>query len=124
MRQLLPIKSGAPKLWCRAFYRGSPVSERVRIVPVQSKAQWRDFHHLPFKIYRDDPHWVAPLLLERQFHFHPKHNPYFQHARAAFFLAYRGPEPAGPQERGVLERHAATLPAPTAESPPGVRRQR
>src|SRR5690242_2855730 len=95
MRQLLPIKSGPPRLWCPAFTRESRVSESVSIVPVQTKAQWRDFHHLPFKIYRDDPHWVAPLLLERHFHFQPKHNPYFQHARAAFFLAYRGAEPVG-----------------------------
>jgi hypothetical protein len=71
------------------------LSEPIEIVPVQTKAQWRDFHHLPFKIYKGDPQWVAPLLLERQFHFQPKHNPYFQHARAAFFLAYRGGEPVG-----------------------------
>jgi GNAT superfamily N-acetyltransferase len=71
------------------------LSAPVEIVPVQTKQQWRDFHHLPFKIYRDDPQWVAPLLLERKFHFQPKHNPYFQHARAAFFLAYRGGDPVG-----------------------------
>jgi hypothetical protein len=71
------------------------LSAPIEIVPVQTKQQWRDFHHLPFKIYRDDPNWVAPLLLERQFHFQPKHNPYFQHARAQFFLAYRAGEPVG-----------------------------
>jgi hypothetical protein len=71
------------------------LSETIKIVPVQTKAQWHDFHHLPFRIYRDDPQWVAPLLLERQFHFQPKHNPYFQHARAAFFLAYRGAQALG-----------------------------
>ena len=71
------------------------MSEPIEIVPVQTKAQWRDFHHLPFKIYKGDSQWVAPLLLERQFHFQPKHNPYFQHARAAFFLATRGGEPVG-----------------------------
>ena len=38
---------------------------------------------------------MPPLLLERKFHFEPKHNPFFQHARAAFFLAYRGGEPVG-----------------------------
>ena len=38
---------------------------------------------------------MAPLLLEREFHFQPKHNPYFQHANAAFFLAYRDGEPVG-----------------------------
>ena len=67
----------------------------VEIVPVQTKQQWHDFHHLPFSIYRDDPNWVPPLLLERKFHFDPKHNPYFQHAQAAFFLAYRDGNPVG-----------------------------
>ena len=43
----------------------------VEIVPVQTKQQWHDFHHLPFSIYRDDPNWVPPLLLERKFHFDP-----------------------------------------------------
>ncbi|HEY1876246.1 MAG TPA: hypothetical protein VGG66_02210, partial [Rhizomicrobium sp.] len=71
------------------------MSAPVEIVPVQTKAQWRDFHHLPFSIYRDDPNWVAPLLLERKFHFQPAHNPYFKHARAAFFLAYRDAKPVG-----------------------------
>jgi len=88
------------------------VSDVVKIVPVQTKAQWHDFHHLPFKIYRDDPHWVPPLLLERKFHFQARHNPYFQHARAAFFLAYRGREPVGritaQVDRLVQERYPGT----------------
>ncbi|HWX89995.1 MAG TPA: hypothetical protein VNY75_06790 [Rhizomicrobium sp.] len=67
----------------------------LTIVPVQTAQQWHDFHHLLFKIYAGDPQWVAPLLLERKFHFQPKHNPYFQHGRAGFFLAYRGTEPVG-----------------------------
>ncbi|MBW8709012.1 MAG: hypothetical protein JF627_07080 [Alphaproteobacteria bacterium] len=72
-----------------------PSTKSLTIVPVQTSRQWRDFHHLPFKLYADDPQWVPPLLLERKFHFQAKHNPYFQHARAAFFLAYRGKEPVG-----------------------------
>jgi hypothetical protein len=71
------------------------VSAPVEIVPVQTKSHWRDFHHLPFGIYRDDPNWIAPLLLERTFHFQAAHNPYFKHARAAFFLAYRDGQPVG-----------------------------
>jgi hypothetical protein len=85
------------------------LSASVDIVPVQSKQQWHDFHHLPFAIYRNDPNWVPPLLLERKFHFQPKHNPYFQHASAAFFLAYRGGVPVGritaQIDRLHLERH-------------------
>src|SRR6185312_12928638 len=103
---------GTSEAMVPAFGRGRVVSETVRIVPVETKAQWRDFHHLPFKIYRDDPNWVAPLLLERHFHFRPAHNPYFQHARAAFFLAYRGREPMGritaQVDRLVQERYPGT----------------
>ena len=67
----------------------------VDIVPVQTREQWHEFHHLPYQVYRDDPHWIPPLLLERKFHFNPKHNPFFQHARAAFWLAYQDGRPVG-----------------------------
>ncbi len=67
----------------------------MEIVQVQTSAHWRDFHHLPFRIYRDDPHWVPPLLLERKRHFAPKHNPYFEHAHASFWLAYQDGKPVG-----------------------------
>jgi GNAT superfamily N-acetyltransferase len=67
----------------------------IQIVPVQTKSQWHDFHHLPYALYAKDPNWVAPLLLERELHFTPKHNPWFQHGTAAFFLAYRDGKPVG-----------------------------
>lgn len=56
---------------------------------------WRQFHHLPYAVYRDDTNWVPPLLLERRMHFDPKHNPFYQHAKVQVFLAYRGGEPVG-----------------------------
>ncbi len=67
----------------------------VSIVPVAGRSGWKAFHDLPNSIYRDDPNWVAPLRLERKFHFDPAHNPYFKHAEAAFWLAYRGDAPMG-----------------------------
>lgn len=75
--------------------QGFCVNAPVTIMPVETAKQWHDFHHLPFTLYARDPNWVPPLLLERKFHFQPKHNPFFQHAKAAFFLAYRGKEPVG-----------------------------
>jgi hypothetical protein len=81
----------------------------VTIVAVETKQHWHDFHHLPFRVYDGDPNWVPPLLLERQLHFTAKHNPFFRHARAAFFLAYRGKEPVGRITAQIdqlhLERH-------------------
>jgi hypothetical protein len=66
-----------------------PASSPVQIAPVETKSDWRDFHRLLYPIYRDDPSWVAPLLLERQLHFSPKHNPFFAHAEVAYWLARR-----------------------------------
>ena len=67
----------------------------IEIVPVTTKADWHEFHHLPYRVYAGDPNWIAPLLLERKFHFSPKHNPFFEHAKAAFWLAKRDGQTVG-----------------------------
>ena len=46
-------------------------------------------------IYRDDPHWVPPLLIERKLFLDPSSNPYFQVADVQCFIATRGDEPLG-----------------------------
>lgn len=82
----------------------------LSVIPVESKADWRAFHRLPFKVYRDDPHWVPPLLIEREFHFQPAHNAYFKHAKGNFFLALQNGEPVGRITAQIdalhLEQHA------------------
>jgi hypothetical protein len=65
------------------------------IISVDTARQWRAFHHLPHRIYADDPNWVPPLLLERKMHFSARHNPFFQHAEAKFWVAYRSGIPIG-----------------------------
>jgi len=67
----------------------------VTVVPVEGRALWRAFHRLPYRLYKDDPNWVAPLLFERKIHFDRSRNPFFQHAKAAFWLAYRDGVPVG-----------------------------
>ena len=73
----------------------SAPTHAVEITPVRSKADWHAYHHLPYRIYAADPNWVPPLLIERQINASPKHNPYFEHAKAEFFLARRGGEVVG-----------------------------
>jgi hypothetical protein len=67
----------------------------VSIVPVSGKSGLKDFLHVPFTVYKDDPNWVAPLFLERQDHLNPKKNPFFEHAEAQLFVAYRSGKPVG-----------------------------
>lgn len=67
----------------------------IIITEVKTRRQWHDFHHVSFLVFADDKNWVAPLLAERRLHFSPTHNPFFQHAKAAFWVAYSDGRPFG-----------------------------
>lgn len=61
----------------------------VEIREVRTKADKLDFLRVPFPLYRHDPNWVAPLFLERLDHLDSNKNPYFKHADAQLFTAWR-----------------------------------
>lgn len=50
------------------------------------------FIRFPWEIYRHDPHWVPPLISERQAFLDRRKNPFFEHADVKFLLAT---EPSG-----------------------------
>jgi hypothetical protein len=62
-------------------------SDELRIIPVRSRKELKEFVGLPYQLYRNDPHWIAPLFLERWETVHPKKNPYYRHANVQLFLA-------------------------------------
>jgi GNAT superfamily N-acetyltransferase len=68
---------------------------RLEIKPVHSKGQLDAFIKLPFRLYEDEPRWVPPLLLERRRFLDRRRNPFFEHARAEYFLALRDGRPVG-----------------------------
>ncbi|PNV85243.1 MAG: N-acetyltransferase [Desulfobacteraceae bacterium] len=76
----------------------------LRVVPVEGRRGLRQFIRLPWSIYRDDPAWVPPLLLERKEHL-SKRNPFFEHAKCKFWLAYRGATPVGRISAQVDQLH-------------------
>jgi len=45
------------------------------------------FIRFPWEIYRQDAHWVPPLISERREFLDPRRNPFFEHAEAKLFLA-------------------------------------
>jgi len=55
----------------------------------------REFLHLPWEIYRNDPYWVPPLLLDMKKLLDRKKHPFFSHSEAELFLARSGGEPVG-----------------------------
>ena len=69
-------------------------NESLQIIKVEGRRALNEFIRLPWSLYRDDPMWVPPLLLERREHLSPK-NPYFKHATYCSWLAYRDSKPVG-----------------------------
>ena len=53
------------------------------------------FLRVPWALYGSDPAWVPPLLQQVKERLSPRHNPYFEHADAAYFLAERDGQPVG-----------------------------
>ena len=85
-------------------------SAALRIVPVNGKADLDQFIRVTALIFKDDPHWIQPLLLERRMHLSTKHNPFFQHAKWQAWIAWRGEHPVGRITAQIdalhLEQHA------------------
>jgi hypothetical protein len=67
----------------------------IIVKPVADKRGRDDFLQVPFTVFADDPHWVAPLFLERYDHLNPRKNPYFEHAEVQLFVAYKDGKPVG-----------------------------
>jgi len=67
----------------------------VTIRPVRTRRELKRFVKVPFRLHRDHPQWVPPLIFERMEFLNRKKNPYFEHAEAEYFLAERDGEPVG-----------------------------
>ena len=61
---------------------------------MQRRGELNKFIKLPFRLHRGTP-WVPPLIFERRQFLNKEKNPYFQHAEAEYFLAWRDGEPVG-----------------------------
>ncbi len=85
----------------------------VEIIPLsRSSREILRFLKVSYRIYRDDPLWVAPLLsdLKRVF---TDENPLFQHAQMQLWIACRNGHDVG-RIAGVIDKHynrSATEPA-------------
>jgi len=71
------------------------MSAALTVTAVRTRREMREFIRFPWRVYAGDPHWVPPLLVERTRFFDPRHNPFFRHAEAGYFIARRGREPVG-----------------------------
>jgi len=76
----------------------------LEIVPADTGNALRAFIDLPYRLYRNHPHFVPPLRRERRDLFDRARHPFFRHAEGAFFLARRNGQPVGRIE--AIANHA------------------
>jgi GNAT superfamily N-acetyltransferase len=62
---------------------------------VQNKRDLKEFVELPYRIYKNDPVWVAPLRDEQWAQFDVKGNPMLNHCETALFIAKEGEKTVG-----------------------------
>ncbi|HWP32197.1 MAG TPA: hypothetical protein VNL97_00470 [Solirubrobacterales bacterium] len=67
----------------------------VSIRPVRGRRELKRFVKVPFRLHRDSPQWVPPLVFERMAFLDRDKNPWFEHGEAELFLAERDGEPVG-----------------------------
>ncbi len=90
----------------------TPSDTAVTVRPVESKKDLKTFIRIPWSIYRDDPQWIPPLISEVKNQLSTNKNPFFEHAEARYWIAYKNGKPAGRISAQIdqlaLERHGAT----------------
>ncbi|MFQ5637782.1 MAG: GNAT family N-acetyltransferase [bacterium] len=67
----------------------------IEISRVETKKDLTQFIKLPWKIYKNDPHWVPPLIIDMKKILNKQKNPFFQHSEAEYFLARQNGQVAG-----------------------------
>jgi len=67
----------------------------LSVVEVRSRTEGDQFIKFPWRIYRNDPAWVPPLIIERKAFLDRKRHSFYQHGNAALFLAKRNGEIVG-----------------------------
>jgi hypothetical protein len=72
--------------------QGSGAAQAVSdivVTPVTTAAERKEFIHFQYEVYKNDPNFVPPLLMERNDFLNPKKNPWFDFGKAQLFLARR-----------------------------------
>ncbi len=73
----------------------------IEKVDLSNKKAVNEFVEFPFKIYRDIPQWVPPILSDIKLMLNPKKHPFYEHSEGEFFIARMNGEMVG--RIGALE---------------------
>jgi GNAT superfamily N-acetyltransferase len=67
----------------------------IEVRPISSRIEKQIFLTFPWKIYKNDPLWVPPILKERAKGIDPDHSAFLKRGSADFFIAWQNGKPVG-----------------------------
>jgi len=67
----------------------------IEIKEMKTPSELKTFVKFPFLLYKNEPHWVPPIINDELESMDSKKNPVFNNANAQFFLAYKNNKPVG-----------------------------
>ena len=82
----------------------------VEVIQVSSRRHRKQFLQLPWKIYRDDPHWIPPLRVDQKELVGYGRHPFFEANRGQTLLAFKEGQPCGRLLAIVNEEHNRLYP--------------
>jgi hypothetical protein len=62
----------------------------LTIRPVDTRSEQKRFVRLPWRIYRDDPCWMPPLVMSQEELLNFRPHPFYERSKARSFIASRG----------------------------------
>jgi hypothetical protein len=80
----------------------------IRITPVRSRRDIETFLDIPYLVYRGNSNWAPPLRHEVRKLLSVRHNPFFDHGIANFWIAWRGRDPVGRISAQINHLHLDT----------------
>jgi GNAT superfamily N-acetyltransferase len=80
----------------------------ITVRPVETRGEQRAFLTFPWKLYRNDPLWVPPLLPQLAERLNPAKNPVLAGGQVRAWMAWKGSEPAGTIALGIDEQRNRT----------------
>lgn len=89
--------------------------KNITIKAVQNKHDIKTFVKVLWPIFKNDPNWIPPLIMERMDALDENKNPFFKHAQVKLWIAYKDDIPVGrisaqidnlvPEHHGVNTGH-------------------
>ena len=76
--------------------------EQVKIIPVVTKKERKEFVEYPLRIYKGNPYFVPPFYAD-EMNLFTKKNIYNETCDSVFFLAKRGKETVG-RIQGIIQK--------------------